>query len=103
MGDFKEWSQIGQQLSANGTPLFCPKCKFKLQGERYCPNCNLKIIYSGENPDGSVNSFESAGDKMINFGDKLGKAGKSMSNFGSSMIWGCTIPIIIIVLLFLFL
>lgn len=48
MGDFKEWSQIGQQLSENGTPLFCPKCKFKLKGERYCPNCNLKIIYSGE-------------------------------------------------------
>lgn len=49
MRDFKEWSQIGQQLADQGTPLFCPTCNFKLKGERFCPNCNEKIVYPGEN------------------------------------------------------
>lgn len=29
VGGIKEWPQVGQQLADKGTPLFCPKCKFK--------------------------------------------------------------------------
>ena len=32
MRDLKEWSQIGQQLADQGTPLFGPKCNFNLKG-----------------------------------------------------------------------
>lgn len=73
MRDLKEWSQIGQQLADQGTPLFCPKCNFNLKGERFCPNCNTKIVYPGENSNDSIN-------KMIKFGDRMNKAGNSMSN-----------------------
>lgn len=103
MGEFKEWSQVGQQLADKGTPLFCPKCKFKLHGERYCPNCNLKIIYSGEKTATNTDLFSSSGDKLVKFGDKMNKTGNSMSSFGTSMTLGCTIPILIIILIILFL
>ncbi|MEJ1306933.1 hypothetical protein QY895_04045 [Latilactobacillus sakei] len=96
MRDLKEWSQIGQQLADQGTPLFCPKCNFNLKGERFCPNCNTKIVYPGENSNDSIN-------KMIKFGDRMNKVGNSMSNFGTSMTIGCTIPVLIIILIILFL
>lgn len=87
MSDIKEWSQIGQQLNAAGTPLFCPKCNFKLIGERFCPNCGMKIIYSGEETNASSNL------KKIGSGfDALGSFSKSMGSLGDSMTGcGCSI------------
>lgn len=98
-----EWSPIGQKLVEQGTDLFCPKCKYKLKGERNCPSCGTKIIYAGENPDGTENRMMKLADSADRFAKKTNEFSKSASSFGASMTLGCTIPIIIIILILMFL
>jgi DNA-directed RNA polymerase subunit RPC12/RpoP len=98
-----EWSPTGQKLAEEGADLFCPKCKYKLKGERNCPNCGTKIVYSGENPDGTLNGWMKISNGAEKFSKGMEKASNATSSFGKSMTIGCTIPILILILILLFL
>lgn len=92
------YSQVGfEDINQKKSDYFCPKCKTKLSGEKNCLNCGLAIFYPGEQHP------KTTSEKLIETSDKISSAGKEVSSFGNSMILGCTIPIIIIVLLLLFL
>lgn len=96
-----EWSEVGKKMYANKRKPYCLNCKHELKGERFCPNCGAKIIYPGEHQDGTpVSSWEKIANGADKFASSTDKAGKSLSNFGCAMTLGCTIPIIIMILLF---
>lgn len=97
----RNWSNIGVELAKRGADLNCPHCGQILRGQRYCPQCGMMIKYAGETDQSIQTDLRLA--KAMGVSEGLESAGKSMSSFGSSMIWGCTVPIIILILLFLFL
>lgn len=84
------FSSTGLSLIKSGNLIQCPNCAHVLKGERFCRYCELQIKYPGE-----TDSL----DKMIATGDSLEKAGKSMSKAGNSMTLGCTIPILLIIII----
>ncbi|MFT9005526.1 MAG: hypothetical protein ABF991_12600 [Liquorilactobacillus hordei] len=91
------YSQIGfEDIYDKNIDYFCPKCKTKLSGERNCLNCGLKIFYPGEQRS------KTTSEKIIETSDKISNVGETVTKSGNSMIWGCTIPIIIIILILLF-
>lgn len=98
MSEVKEWSQLGQKLYADGNELFCPKCKYMLSGERYCPNCNARISYAGENPDGSISKSAQRAAKARKRADNLEKTGEALNSFGNGVM-GCGCSIIILFIL----
>lgn len=104
MGNNQEWSVIGQQLFQNGTELYCGNCQFKLYGQRYCPNCGAKIKYVGETDDNTYTvSTSSTLDKVASVSNSMQKTGDAMSKAGSGLIFGCTIPVLLIIIILLLL
>ncbi|WP_338217900.1 zinc ribbon domain-containing protein [Lacticaseibacillus salsurivasis] len=95
-----EWSAVGQKMYADGQKPYCTTCKQPLKGERICPNCGIRIIYPGENPDGTPKSgFEKTVNGALKVSHGLEKAGDGLSKFGCAATLGCTIPIIILLFL----
>lgn len=104
MGKSQEWSVIGQQLFQNGEELYCGNCQFKLYGQRYCPNCGTRIKYKGETDDNAYTvSTSSALDKVASVGNSMQKTGNAMSKTGNGLILGCTIPILLLIIILLLL
>lgn len=90
------YSQIGyEDINEKHIDYFCPNCKEKLSGERNCLTCGLEIFYPGEKHP------KTTSEKIIETSNKISIAGDSVQSFGNSMILGCTIPIIIIILIML--
>ncbi len=97
----EEWSEVGKKMYAAKRKPYCLNCKQQLKGERFCPNCGAKIIYPGEHQDGTpINSWEKVAIGADKFSRSVDKTGKFFSDFGCAMTLGCTIPIIIIIILF---
>lgn len=76
-----------------GQRYYCLNCQANLVGERTCPNCGQTITYPEET---NQSNFAKAA-------NGLEKAGNSMSNFGKNMTLGCTIPILLLILIGAFL
>lgn len=72
-----------------GQTYYCNNCKSKLAGERICPNCGQTIFYPNEN--GKSNFLKAA--------EGLEKAGDSLSKTGRDLTLGCTIPILLLIIL----
>jgi len=78
------------QKIKNGQTFYCKNCNGILRGERICPQCGNIIYYPTETNQAS--NFERAARGLEN-------TGNSMSAFGKEMTIGCTIPILLIIIL----
>ncbi|KRK39987.1 hypothetical protein [Loigolactobacillus bifermentans] len=84
-------SSLGLELRHQGRKIVCPYCNNILKGERYCRYCNNgPIKYPGEKDNL---------DRLQNVADGLVKSGEAMSKTGHSMTMGCTIPILLIIII----
>lgn len=101
MSEVKEWSIIGQQLYSKGEKLHCFNCNYALKGERLCPNCGSRIIYSGENEDGSISRKYTRKEKLYKTADRLDLIGQILSSVGQNLMGcGCLLLLLIILISF---
>lgn len=99
-----QYSEYGLMLVKQGQKLHCPHCDQKLVGERTCPICGSKVEYPGERDYVLHNSkLYSVGQSMEHFGSSMQNAGDKMQKTGNSLTWGCTLPILIIIIISLLL
>lgn len=73
--------------------MYCPKCGYKLQNlESKCPKCLVNLSYNTE---------MTTTEKLQKTGEMLETTGKTLSSCGCLLTLLVTIPILIILILFL--
>ncbi|QYC98878.1 hypothetical protein HZF13_05405 [Lactiplantibacillus plantarum] len=85
-----DYSPTGFELAKSGQLIRCENCSHILKGERFCRYCEIQIKYPGE-VDGL--------DRLSQASRSMQKAGDSMSKAGHSMTLGCTIPILLVIII----
>lgn len=101
MSGIKEWSIIGQQLYSEGKHLYCLNCNYSLKGERLCPNCGNRVVYSGENEDGSISKKHTRKERLYKAADRLDLLGQILSSVGKNLMGcGCSLLLLIILISF---
>lgn len=94
--DLVEYSDYAKSLINNGQTFYCNNCGYSLNGERICPNCQTRIFYPGELDN---NNLSKVGNSIQSVGGSVQNVGNSMSKTGWRLILGCTIPILLLIVL----